>query len=435
MPQHFVDAVAYAYRTELPATRAEWLTRWPATKQAAIIRSEHDDPIVRGRVKPTIKRECSHKAPTKPRLIQAYPNLHTQCEFAVEHASFQKALFFAAGSNETRPGYQIFPGIYIAGTSGWTAQQLSTWADDHSGLTLYERDGERWDSTMQYAHHALKWRVMRACDPRFASSVEEDYVVRGRFSSPHGNVDYTSRGAVKSGHNDTTSGNTLVNLLIAANALHDLGLRGSIIAIGDDLLAAVAGVPDLAAIARRETAYGILPTFERRAGFEQATYASGTWLVDGSRHVYVPLLGRLLARQWWTTSPPPARGFALRRHGIACGMLARLSGIPLYDDFYRPHLLPRAHASSALLVDDPNRFRPSGATDVSGFDFYGALSSRYSLPVVVLQRCALFLRALPLDPVFHHNIPYGLSQIIAHDAPGASVGDDARAILLAQGFS
>lgn len=427
LPEHFVRAVAHEYRVQMPGTRDEWFSKWTPAKQKAILRSEHEDALVRGRVNATIKRESGHKFPTKPRLIQAYPNLRSQCEFAPEHSVFQKALFAVTAGCPARAGYEIFPGIYVAGTSGWTARQLSAWADTHRGRLLYERDGERWDSTMQRAHHELKWRVMHACDPKLARSVRADYCVKGVFRGRGGAVKYVSNGAVKSGHNDTTSGNTLINLVIAANALRDVGVRGSIIAIGDDLLAAVEHDVPLEDIAARESAYGIIPTFERRRGFHDATYASGTWLDDGERHLYVPLLGRLMARQWWAIDPCGPRGYARRRHGIACGMLALVSGIPLYDEFYRPHVDARWR------IEYGHSYRPGGPADVDNFDAYGAFALRYNCTEHEIRELQQYFTELTKCPSLVVRAPELAWRIIQLDAPGAVVQRDALFSLVEQG--
>lgn len=425
-PGHFIAAIAAEYQRLLPATREGWIAKWPVAKQLAIYRSEHEERVMRGRVKPSVKREAAHKRPSKSRLIQAYYNLVSQCEFAVEHSIFQKALCAVADSTQDGAGYEIFPGVRIAATSGWSAAKLSTWADDHAGCTLYERDGERWDSTMQRAHHEIKWSAMRACSDELAQSVADDYEVTGTYTSPHGDITYRACGTVKSGHNDTTSGNTLVNLCIAASALRDCGLRGSIIAIGDDLLAAIDGPADLTAIADAERSYGILPTVQPRRDFSDATYASGTWLHDGRRHLYVPLLGRLIARQWWSTHPPSPKKARLHRHGIASGMLSLVEGIPVYEDFYKPHLLrlPRMEYVG---------HRPHGHHDVRGFDFDCAFSNRYGLTPLETAQLASFFRSLPTDPAFHAVYPRPLDKVFAIDVPEALVGAEAAVSLREDG--
>jgi hypothetical protein len=413
----FLDAVVRAYRLSYTGDREEWLAKWPLHKRVAILRSEHLDELEFGRLEATIKREVAHKYPKRARLIQAYRNLRTQAHYAMEHVAFQKALFNVAGGGDLR-GYELYPGIYIAGTSGWSAQRLGFWADLHVGWRLYERDGERWDSTMQLVHHSAKWRFMEACDPGFAKRVRADYTGRGRFRYNDTFLRYISCGAVKSGHNDTTSGNSLVNLLVAANSMRDCGMRGSIIAIGDDLLAAVEGQPDFDALAARERAYGILPTYTVPVNFAHATYASSTWLWDGSRHLYVPLLGRLFARQWWSVAPPPPRKFAQRRHTIACGMLSMLGGVPVYDEYYRPHLIPRGRVEYDVL-----RYKAAGPLDVDGFNFEVAFQERYGISPVELGDLREYLRCLPREPCYILESPHDLiARIVAIDAPGADTG-------------
>jgi len=407
-PLHFRAAVAAAYRHLLPSNRDEWFDRWPEWKRDAIVRSELDDRYEFGSVDANIKREVAHKLPKRGRLIQAYRNLRTQAHYAHEHSVFQKALFVVAGGDDIA-GYELFPGIYVSGTSGWSNAQLADWADRHHGRVLYERDCARFDSTMQLCHHMLKWAFMRACDPLFAERVMLDYRVRGRFRTRDGTnttLEYTSFGAVKSGHCDTTSGNTLNNLVITACAMHDCGMRGNVLAIGDDLLCAIEGRPDLAALARREACYGIIPEVKTPASFAQATYASSTWLYDGTRHIYVPLLGRLFARQWWSVDPPgsrPSEAWRQRRHGVACGMLSIVGGVPLYDEFYRPHLIPGRATSDLTAV----RYRPHGpalnqdaARGAAPFDFDAAYALRYGFTPTECRVLAQRILEVGIDPCY-----------------------------------
>jgi len=423
-PAAFRDAVAVTYRELYPATRDAWLAQWPEHKRVAILRSEHDDDFLFGCVEASLKREIAHKMPSKARLIQAYRNLATQALGAIEHATFQKALFSVAGGGDSLRGFELYPGIFVAGTSGWSARKLARWADTHWGWHLYERDGERWDSTMQRMHHEIKWEFMDACDPWLGARVRRDYAVNGRFRHGAGTLRYKARGTVKSGHNDTTSGNSLINMLVAANAMRDLGVKGSIIVIGDDLLAACERAVDFTLLAERECAYGIIPTVVRPVDFGEATYASGTWLCDGARHVYVPLLGRLFARQWWTVSPPPVRAYAARRHTIACGMLSLVAGIPLYDQFYRPHLIRR----QLDLGDDGRdyvKYRANGSQDLHGFDFNVAFHARYGLTPGDIEQLGAFLSSLPTCPSYVADSPRGLIQrIMERDAPGCVYGHD-----------
>nr|WPR18112.1 MAG: hypothetical protein [Owegonang virus 4] len=268
---------------------------------------------------------------------------------------------------------------------------------------------------MQRAHHVIKWSLMERCDPRLAASVRADYSCRGVFHSPHGNVNYRADGTVKSGHNDTTSGNTLINLAIAASAMRDCGYTGSVIAVGDDLLAAMTTAFDSKRLARAESEYGILPTVIERTSLSQATYASGTWLVDAGRHFYVPLLGRLLARQWWSTHPPPPKRLRAHMHGIASGMLSLVAGLPIYDEFYRPHLI------DAPIVDYAG-YRPHGRHDFSAVDVYAALRSRYGLSDRHIDEARVWVASLPTSPRFYEHLPRSIQTIMAVDVPDALIG-------------
>jgi len=426
IPDHLVTLIGAAYRNYMPATRLAWLAKWSRDKVAAILRSEHADPFEPGRVKCTLKRETTFSPASAARAIQAYFNLATQARWAVEHCAFQKAVFGVFGGGDIG-GQEVYPGIYAAGTSGWSAGRYGEWADFVSGraVSYYERDGERWDSTMQRVHHEAKWAAMRECDPAFAEAVRGDFVCRGKFGHGPTAIRYTATGTVKSGHNDTTSGNTLINLLIAANAMRDEGATGYILVMGDDLLVALTSPTEHSRLAAREEAAGIKPVYVSPVSLSLATFVSCTWLNVGGRHYFVPLLGRLLAKQWWTVNPPAARKLALYRHGVASGVMSTYADVPLYRDFYGPALMPGV----ALRATAQHR-TCFGALGAGGVDFDHAFAERYGLTAEDVLLLGGWLRGLDQQPGFSNGDPWGYAhRIILRDVPKAFVGDVARDVL------
>lgn len=313
-----------------------WLSKWSATKQRAILDSIARDELALGQLTPFVKRETAHKEPTKGRLIQGYRNMRTQALFGPEFTCVQKAL--CAVFNLA--GCEVAPGIRLTIASGFNADELGQWMTnclaEYSSPVFYERDGKAWDATMQKPHHDFKQIFnRRVCEP-LADFVDANFKCRATLHSTTGTLRYTLVGTVKSGHNDTTSGNSIVNGYICASAMAKLGLKGHAIVAGDDLLACIDGEFDLSSLLKAEASYGIRPEGAKFRSPLDVTFISACWLPDGhGGHLFVPLLGRLMARLWWTVNPPGRRHLDVYRHSVASGLLAAVRGIPLYDDYVR----------------------------------------------------------------------------------------------------
>lgn len=317
------EAIRRCYNARIQDARKRWNAKWSATKLAAIERSRMEDRDEPDRVELNVKREGSHKDPTKARGIQSHTNLGTQAKYGPHHMCFQEALKDVLGCVE---GYELYPGVRVSITCGWTAAMYSEWACAiPAGWWLRERDGANWDGSMQAGHARTKLYYMRGCDSGFADHVERGVNVRGRCRQNPA-FTYTSRATVKSGHNDTTSGNSLINALISAQTCHALGVEAHIIVMGDDMLAAVSRKADFDECERE---FGITPEARVFADITDTTYVSACFVhVDGG-YGFSALHGRLLGRQWWTTKTISHRTLAEFKHGVACGLVANLGGSDL----------------------------------------------------------------------------------------------------------
>lgn len=312
-----------------------WMEKWPATKRALIVKSVEEDEVLPGVVHAMVKRESGHERPSRPRLIQYYPNLATQAAFGPEFFALQKAYTYIFRRREMAKGVRVtFASCMNAGDLGdWMAEVLNEVPDPH----FYERDGKNWDSTMQREHLELRLEAYACAGPAFAAFVRAGYKVRGK--APKGDLRYTLVGTVKSGHNDTTLGNSLVNAAIAVEAMVACGLRGDVIVAGDDLLTVVHGDFDEVALARAEAEYGIVPEYRKFHDARDVSFVSGVWFNAG-RWVFMPKPGRLVARLFWSTHPPPAKDFQAYRNGIVLGLRASCSGIPVLGAFLEAHYDP-----------------------------------------------------------------------------------------------
>lgn len=375
-----------------------WEGKWTKAKMAAITRSCLLDPVLAAKVKSFIKRECCHKCPSKARLIQGYRNLSTQESCAREFMCFQKALCGIFSVHDG--GFELFPNIYVSIASGANSNAIAGWMslvlNRHVNAHFYERDGKNWDSTMSKLHHALKLSFLHSIDPRLARFVDDCFKVTGVVNSRTGSgLVYRLEGTVKSGHNDTTSGNSLVNALIAAESFRKLGLCGSIIVAGDDLLGVVEGFFDVNALIACEAQYGITPEARIFHHPHDVTFISGCWLtssVEPTAYAFVPLLGRLFVRLWWTTNPPRAKDLRNYRYSVVSGLLSACRGLPVYEEFLN---CVDISGGSTISVDK-NRYSPYCEATTGSFDravLERSMSHKYGCSVVELRSLAEFFPA------------------------------------------
>jgi hypothetical protein len=325
-----LDEIEHYYTTHFQEHSHEWLSKWPQAKQQAILKSQKMDEVLPNRVKNMVKRECQHTPPKKARCIQFYRNLATQAEYGAEFTSLQKAYCRTWKRRE-------MGGVRVTIGSEMNSKTLGEWMSevlaDYANPRFYERDGKAWDATMGKIHHKLKMRAYGRMSAGFQKFVNDCYKVRGFGVYKDGSIlAYEVDGTVKSGHNDTTLGNCIVNAMIAAEACVKLGLKADIIVVGDDLLIVIEGDFDEHALAREEAALGIKPEYRKFDDVEDVSFISGAWAsLPGGRFVFVPKLGRLLARLHWTVTPPPKKHLDSYLRGVYSGLRAACHSIPVYS--------------------------------------------------------------------------------------------------------
>lgn len=423
-PRKLVDAIVASYSRQT-LDYDEWLSSWPAGKRRAIERSVLHDVIDVCDSASFVKRSGEHKEVAVPRLIQKYGNLGTQAEFAVEHKRAQKAIFEVLGGDKG-DGFECAPGVFVAGTSGWTSKDISAWARRNSNASwYYERDAERWDASQQRIHHNCKMSLFRKLGKEFAQSVEKSFAVRGRTRGAGRHpttISYASRGTVKSGYNDTTSGNTLVNACISAAAIAACGLRANILVMGDDMLAAVWGAEIPERVAEYEKSFGIRPKYQVHHDVASASFCSGHFLDDGNRIMFVPNFGRNLCRLFWTVNPVSPKHLPLHQHNVASCMLTTYPNHP----WYRAWLGDMRIAGAAAKFD---KHKHRGPAADEGFDYDSALCRRYDIDSRDRDGITEVLKRVPRVGWFWSE---RLRPIVERDLTGVTTGIGARDEILRQ---
>jgi len=392
-----------------------WLAKWPFGKRQSIEQSMMNDSLKPNRVKAMVKREINHKLPSKARMIQFYANLMTQAWFGPQFYSAQKTL--CQVFRRKRMGDS---GIDITFASGMTAVEIGQWMEDVVGegaLMFYERDGKNWDSSMQEQHALFRQDVYRIFDPELAQFANDCDKVKGFAVFPGGLLRYSMEYTVKSGHNDTTLGNSLVNAAIAYAALKRLGLSASILVAGDDLLVALYDPCTVDVLVAAEREYGITPEARVFESFEHVTFISGMWLGDGEKIGFVPLPGRLFARLWWTVAPPSHKKSQMYMRGVARGLLPVAGTIPLVRVLLRTF---DTHGD-AISSDKGKQFQGSK------FDFgpgvWSSFERRYGLTTEELMDCESWLRGLPREAlILKHHVLDRMAEVDLADVQDRGAG-------------
>jgi len=369
-----VDAISNAYLGLVSHDHVEWLERWNASKQGALLRSWLTEDIVYGRTILSVKRELIAKFISKARGIQMYYNLATQFATGYMHAAFQKAVCTVFGKS----GFEVHPGIKCYCASGWSAADVSEWASERAEYRyVYCFDGVNFDASVSVSLLLEKVRVMQQCGVDLAESARAGIVVKGEHRGAFGKIRYKNSGGTKSGFSDTTSGNTLLNLCVCAAAASSLRLRGHILALGDDLIAVFEQEP--IGLSDAIHAYGFVPDARTEPSFARADFLSGHFLAtpDG-RWSFAPSISRLLQRMWWTVSPPSHKRIDIYRGGVASGLCST----------YATHRLIRAHMRGRISDDliPKNDHRPRGAQHRTVADYDFGLCERYGWSPAELRR-------------------------------------------------
>lgn len=297
------------YETQLTHYAYHHLDRWTLQKQEDLKTAEAFDKHSPDKVKLFIKYETMHKEITKSRGIQGYYELGTQCKLAPYIISLQKAFtklawFWKRSEDDD---------VSITFASGLSHIDLGKWMEEceNRGCShWYERDGKNWDATMQRMHHEHKMKWYDMMPPEILKYINKGFKVRGTYIDRKGfrKYKYMLNGTVKSGHNDTTIGNSIINAMIAYESCKLLGLKAHIIVMGDDCLVGVEGDFDEHALANIEYDLGIKPEYRKFTDIRDVTFISARWYPKlGGGWCFGPLLGRQFARLFWTVTDVPKR--------------------------------------------------------------------------------------------------------------------------------
>jgi hypothetical protein len=368
-----------------------WLSKWNTRKQQDFLQSIQMDQVLPAKVKAMIKFESGEAFPSRPRLIQMYPNKATQAAFGPVFYALQKAVM------EVFNRLSLDALIDLTFASGMNNVAIADWMETNvaAGCThFYERDGKNWDSTMQAIHLNFRDVLYDSISPDLGVFARACRGVQGWGLFLEGVLKYFVYGTVKSGHNDTTLGNCLINGAITYECFRHLGQRCSIIVAGDDLLVAVWGDFDANLIIARERALGIIPVARKFRSPFDVSFISGVFIGDGERIHFTPKPGRLISRLWWAVNPPKAQDLPGYHRGVARGLLPACSGLPVVRVWLHRADTPGA----ASIVDWVVKSQSYEGHQEWGDGVLEHFAARYGVGVCEVLDCERWLEGLPFEP-------------------------------------
>lgn len=409
--EQFYSLVLDEYMRRIIPMTDEWITRWPLPKQENIQSSMWIDPMRPNKIQAFLKREVYHNVIKKCRLIQGYKNLRTQAAFAPIFATLQKS--FASVFD----GSLVVDGISVAFASGMTVNQLGEWMDRAKTRksVFYERDGANWDSCMQRQHMRLKELFFKIGGVDFLKFVKDCENISGSIRTPEFNVFYKVKGTTKSGHNDTSLGNSIINAGIAIEVMKRMGLTGHILVAGDDLLIAMDRDFDSIVFAQYEAECGISPEYKKFYNWSSVSFISGVWYPrpDGTTF-FGPKPGRLFKRLFWSVKDIPQKKVDIFKHSICHSLLLTTREIPVLSVFLESND-PGGQVTMTLEHSYEKYELVRGASREELIIFF---SSKYGLLASEITDCEEFLRhnsgkvGLVTHPTLEVMSKYDLCEVV-----------------------
>lgn len=355
------DQLATRFTARIAEEPGQWRVGKGLAKLQRIDQSIAEDSNKFEKVQMMVKREVyiqpldgTAKGPKKARGIQYPLNERSAYEYAEQAHAFAGALSDVTAVPALIAGTQFLV-RYSAKMSHAEIGLFATESESLRRLYQYscidERDGKNWDANVQEFHREAVVRIYDRLDPGFGAYARRGICVRGHVARTEGcRLSYRVIGTVKSGHFDTSSGNSALNRDIAIQAILLLPqhlkptlVRGLV--MGDDYIAwlyfdrAVDPGELKGALNASESRLGIHPErgiFDR---IEHASYVSLTFYrcVDG-QIAALPKIGRLLAKLFWTVTPLNGRDPARLASGIAAAFYPLYSTFPPVRAFLRAHM-------------------------------------------------------------------------------------------------
>lgn len=380
----------------------EWHSRWNREKIQAIETSIAEEDPGEGELKSHIKREVYRekvvgKLPTKARLIQAHTTLRAAFDIAHCYHAWAHALKIVSSRMWNFEGID-FRVRYASGLSHdeigdlvleWEAERLN-WPMS----VYYERDGVNWDASRQPVVFDHLIDVYHEIDPVLGRHASHGVNCVGFVRvKKQGCIKYTVRGTRKSGHQDTSSGNsadnieaTLQTVLIAKRNTGAGIRRVEGVVLGDDLLLLLCcdgevQVPVLeAALIEADKASGIEPEARCLMNVYDTSFISLSFYprLDGTIAAG-PKIGRMLSGLFWTHRSVTYTECPKYQTAVAQAFLPLYGDCPLIGTILKRLTHPKHVAAGYAQYIDPNGYWLAPLSTRGGVDWHQYFMCKYGL--------------------------------------------------------
>jgi len=440
--------VAFEYHETLQDVEASWLdwapnalggaaerTKWSqavVAKFRAGFQSQPPDPSVtdgfpKREIGKAVYYHETDGALSRARLIHPYRFDAAKELMGREFAAWQRALFKVLSVAEP---YEYAPGIFILVGCGVGKGAIARWAE-HRAAWYLESDASTWDAFVNNGMIDYKHRHLDNVDRRMGDFARQYARTRVQIRGKNGTVlAYTLAATVRSGYNDTTSGNSLINAIATAQAMRAARLEGRILVAGDDMLTAVTSSPhggwtpnlivDAAkAVSGALTRFGIVPKWGAFMDVGDTTFCSSGFYRFGGRLTFLPLLGRQLAKLWWTTKDISPKHRAAYSTAVSKCMSTVVGTVPLYREWvqlgYVEGSKPLAGGLAELERD--LAYKPGVGVESDHFftdhEAFEGLAEKYGVTLDELMSLAEFIMMIPKNtpcavghPVGRHIVEF-----------------------------
>ncbi len=293
-------------------------------------------------VKSHIKTEVVSKFPTKARLIQGFLRLRDNYEFADQYRAYTEAL--VAWSAIPRQYFHMY--VHLRSACGLNraeiASQVSDWMLSDGNGTIFIDDVTNMDGNVQKCHLEAQYRLYDVLDRGMAEHARASMHFRGVV--PVGKtttVLYAGCATVKSGAQDTSSGQTARRLDCFVRCLYNSGVTRCVgFVFGDDLWVILHGqLPTVEAMRRLQAECGWETKGQYVRSIEQSDFLASSFvpLKEGG-YAMVPLIGRLFAKLFWTHRVVPPRRVRSYVKQIAESFLPVFAGFRFVESWLAWHI-------------------------------------------------------------------------------------------------
>lgn len=384
-----------------------WRKNKNLAKQVMIEQSIAYDQPKTSWVKSHIKTELALNYPKKARLIQGFLSLRDSYEFADEYRAFTEALVQWA-----RIPRNYF-GMYVEMVSACGMNRLqisklvSNWILENplkANVQLFIDDLSNMDGSVQAAHLDPHYDLLEYLDPYLGRHARASFKFKGMAKHKQGLVFYTGMATVKSGAQDTSSGQTCRRIECFVRTCKLIGcvsIKG--IAFGDDIWVIIEGNVTAEQIDLMQRQFGWKSKGTFVSCVEQSDFLASSFvpLLTGG-YTMVPLIGRQLSKLFWTwrNVPPMLRGSYC--YQVAEAFLPCYEGFSFMERWLHWHMSIQVKHHFKMQRPEEPVWVSEGPKDWPLF-----IGRRYGLPMPPAELC-LLINSVPASctAIIDHNWTY-----------------------------